>query len=160
MTRIPRRRVSSLVEAIQAFADCPCARHEEAFLRAFQRVGEVAFHIVEATLRPRDHEITLARDDYREITLAGNDHVVVACMSDGEHRLMYTFPSVEIANRVRRLGVADGEGRPRCPVGKIGIAEVCRMLLQTDLDGIAVWAGTDDEAWAAVTRKGAAEMSA
>jgi hypothetical protein len=132
--------VSSLVEAIQAFADCPCPHHEKAFLRAFQRVGEVAFEIVETTLRPSDHEITLARDDY----------VAVAVATIDEHRFMCVFPSVEIANRVR----------PRCRVGTVRIAEVCRMVLKTDLDGIVVNAGTDDKAWAAVTRKGAAEMSA
>jgi hypothetical protein len=139
MANLDNEKVASLVMAIQLFADCPSARHEESFLRAFRAADELAFEIGEPNLAAED----------REVVLSAADHMTMMSTPLGGQRFMLAFASREIAGRMR----------PEClTFGAISIAEACRMVLRTDLGGIVIQAGTGDAAWGAVTRQAIAEM--
>ena len=131
-----------LVTAVQELANCPCATHQEQFTHALRDAGALSFEIARTNLAASDREVTR--------TVRAHDVVEVPVGERDGQRFFLTLP--------RRDGVhRAGPGAIMCDMS---VTEACQMLLRTDLDGIVIQAGTDDEAWAVLTRQAAAAVLA
>jgi len=129
-----------LVTAVQALANCPCATHQEQFTHALRDADALSFEIARTNFAASDREVTLSARDVVEVPVGERDG----------QRFFLAFARRDGARRAR----------PGAIMCDMSVNEACQMLLRTDLDGIVIQAGTDDEAWAVLTRQAAAAVLA
>ena len=118
--------------AVIAYAECPCAEHEQAFFDALAKQSEV-YLLVQGAGGDGDGEPSARTAEH-----------------DGESWLL-CFPDAESAA---------GKGlSPDDVVGVVPPLAACALVVQTGLGGLHVEAGTDDGAWASVPRATCAELA-
>lgn len=128
MARLAREtgRPQSLIEAIREVADCPCAKHQDAFLDALAGADELLFKAVDGpSLEGTDGDIHLAKVDAHGQTF------------------LLAFPDLDAGHR----------HDPNATIVGIGREEALRMVLDDpSTDGMLIVAATDNDAWAVAPR--------
>jgi len=129
-----------LAAAIRTFADCPCSEHETQFLKTLSLYeGELAFEIV-------DTNLSLQGDGapYTRHTILSGERLVLRWGILGEESFLVALPDRETASRYQPTVNA---------WAGMTVAEASRMVLRTDLQGLLIYAGSSDSAYAAVPRR-------
>jgi hypothetical protein len=122
----------ALRAAVAAYAECPCDEHEQAFLAAL-------------TAQPELYLLVQPPGD------DGGEPVARTAEHDGAAWLL-CFPDSATA--------AAKDISPDDVVGVVPPAVACALVVQSELGGLHVEAGTDDAAWASVSRETCAALAA
>ncbi len=122
-----------LVRVIRKVADCPCPKHQAAFLRQLQRMDKLICKIGKGAVP----------GDGRYITQPGDDMGVTTAVAHG-HTFILAFPSISAARRHDPTATYAGLERDA----------VLQMALDNPaFKGVLVTSSSNDAAWGAVTRQ-------
>jgi hypothetical protein len=132
---------STMTNLVIEVADCPCASHQEAFVRGIAHTQELIFQVSSSNVEPSPGVLQSQKGD--EIRLVD----VIA--AEGR-KFLLAFPDLDAARRHDASATFVG----------IGLDAAIGMVLGSDLDGILVDAVTANLAWAAATRNDLADLSA
>lgn len=136
-----RPQPGTLTEAIQQVADCPCDKHQGAFLAALAATRELVFRVV-------THNMSLA--DGQRIRRVGPRDQVQLTVADVHGRpFLLAFPNIDAARRDDRNGTYVGVGRDQALAMIIGDPET---------EGILLVGATHNQAWAAAGKGALAAM--
>lgn len=136
--RTSRRATLRMVRAIRKVADCPCPKHQAAFLRQLQRVEQLICKVGDDAVG----DDAVGREG-PYITQPGDDVGVTTVVAQG-HTFILSFPSIAAARR--HDPAATYAGIPRDVVLKMAVDN-------PELTGVLVTSSSNDDAWAAATRQ-------